>query len=51
MKVWDALVIRTTSSELSWYWGLSSVPGISFEMSRLATLLLGLAQPSLRAAI
>jgi len=27
MKVWDALVIGTTSSKLSWYRGLSSVPG------------------------
>lgn len=42
MEVWDALMIRTTSRKLSWYRGLSSVPGMSFEMSRLATLLLRL---------
>jgi hypothetical protein len=42
MEVSDALMIRTASSKLSWYQGLSSAPGISFRMSRLATLLLRL---------
>jgi hypothetical protein len=42
MKVWNALMIRTTSSKLSWYQGLSSAPGIGFQMRRLATLLLRL---------